>query len=740
MSTTTGTTQSEKMLGKYQLLERLGQGGMAQVYRAHQPNIERSVAIKVLHPHLTQQGAFVERFKREARSLGQLRHPHIVSVIDFDVVDDSYFMVMDFIEGPTLAQILKEGGALDPAQALLVAEQIADALSYAHERGTIHRDVKPANIMFLDGELARSASRRIARRQSRQHLPGQAHHHAVLADFGVARLLDDAGLTESGTVTGTPYYMSPEAANGDPLDARADIYSLGVVLYEMVTGDTPYKGDTPVRVMMQHVTEPLPPLRRTHPHLPEPVIQVIERALAKHPDARFENAKAMQGSLLQALLAMNNGHVPDTMVMGNTLMGNTAAGNTAAGNTAAGNTALDNGPMGNNPLLNSAGKPMAFPKTSVAPAPSRTAVLPDTPPLAVEPAARPRRPRVWEATVALLVAAGVAAGWIFYVDGRLAVDDLLAGVDVPGLALSGEPAGEILGEFHVVPTEGAQDLTLRVDAIEEPPAGQHYHLWLESTDDVLYNLGELTVTDGSIAYHGVAQQNVLGTLDRVLVTLESESLPAAPSDLLAMAGRLTPGAAGALDSLLIADELAGDRPLLAVAAEQIAIAQDHAALMQQSLDVDDLAEAQRHAEHVVNILDGESGERFGDLNLDGQAQNPGDGVGVRVYLDTIADLLDDVLSRADMERSMLSNAQLAMQSAMDSAQQITAADSADEAAAAVEQLSIHLHELLNGIDLDGSGAVEADRGEGAFLATTESVRTLSGVSLRRAPGSVPFDE
>ncbi len=226
-------------LGKYEILEKLGQGGMAQVYKARQPLIERFVAIKVMQTHLTDSEQFVNKFLREAQRLGQLRHPNIVSILDFDIVEGTHFLVMDFVSGSSLGEYLEMRKSLSPAEALSISSQIASALQYAHVKGVVHCDLKPANVMFQDATF----------------------QQVVLTDFGIARILDPTGQAQTSTVIGTPTYISPEAAQGLPLDGRADIYSLGVMMHEMVTGEPPYVGETPLSVMMKHLQEPPPDLR-----------------------------------------------------------------------------------------------------------------------------------------------------------------------------------------------------------------------------------------------------------------------------------------------------------------------------------------------------------------------------------------------------------------------------------------------------------------------------------------------
>jgi predicted Ser/Thr protein kinase len=267
-----------KTLGKYQILEHIGHGGMSEVYKGQQAQLNRMVAIKVLHPFLADEEGFVVRFQREARLVAAMRHPNIVQVYDFDYHDELaiYYMVMEYIDGPTLKNLL-EGGPISTEDTVHVGSAIADALDYAHQRSMIHRDIKPANIMYLDDK------------------------EPVLTDFGIARMLNLSGLTASGAMVGTPAYMAPEIGIGKAGAASSDIYSLSVVLYQAVTGNLPFAAETPMGMVMDHISKPPPRPSIFAPTVSKALEQVILKGMQKEPSARFRTAGEMAVALRQVL-------------------------------------------------------------------------------------------------------------------------------------------------------------------------------------------------------------------------------------------------------------------------------------------------------------------------------------------------------------------------------------------------------------------------------------------------------
>jgi tRNA A-37 threonylcarbamoyl transferase component Bud32 len=261
---------------RYKIEGTLGEGGMARVYRGTDEVLGRTVAIKVLADRYASDDRFVTRFRREAQAAAALSHPNVVAVYDTGDDGPAHFIVMEYVEGETLSDVLKREGALDPARAASIAEHVAAALQAAHQRGLVHRDVKPGNVMI------------------------DAEGRIKVMDFGIARAAADDTLTQTGAVLGTAPYLSPEQAQGDRVDARSDVYSLGCVLYEMVAGRPPFSGDSPVSLAFRHVNEDPKPPSAYRPGLPPEIEAVIMRALEKDPARRFGSADEFRRALAKA--------------------------------------------------------------------------------------------------------------------------------------------------------------------------------------------------------------------------------------------------------------------------------------------------------------------------------------------------------------------------------------------------------------------------------------------------------
>jgi serine/threonine-protein kinase len=259
----------EVLADRFELEELVGTGGMSSVYRAHDRLLDRKVALKVLHEQYSEDDDYVERFRREARAVASLSHPNIVGVIDRGEHADRQFIVFEYVDGDNLKRMIERRGPAPVETALELGVQMARALSFAHQNGLVHRDVKPQNVL-LNGD-----------------------GHAKVTDFGIARSLDmQRGMTQTGTVLGTSDYIAPEQAQGQHVDDHTDVYSLGVVLFELLTGHVPFSGENFVAVAMRHINEPPPPIRTERPDVPPRVEAAVQRAMAKEPGDRFPTMAA----------------------------------------------------------------------------------------------------------------------------------------------------------------------------------------------------------------------------------------------------------------------------------------------------------------------------------------------------------------------------------------------------------------------------------------------------------------
>jgi len=273
VSTLLGTTLN----GRYRLEARIGTGGMSSVYRAIDETLERPVAIKLMNREIASDSDQLERFRREARAVAQLSHPHIVGVIDYGEDQGRPYIVLEYVEGETLKERIRRNGELDVSEAVAYAIEIARALGAAHARHIVHRDVKPQNVL-IDEEGS-----------------------AKVTDFGIARSLDDDGLTADGRVLGTTDYVSPEQALGHDVTGQSDLYSLGIVLYEMLTGSVPFKGENQVAVAMKHVREELPDVQALRPEVSASLAAVIDRATAKDLHERYRSDEELIADLEEVL-------------------------------------------------------------------------------------------------------------------------------------------------------------------------------------------------------------------------------------------------------------------------------------------------------------------------------------------------------------------------------------------------------------------------------------------------------
>lgn len=532
-----------KRLGKYELQEVLGRGGMAEVWKGFDPQLKRYVAIKFMHTNLRSDPDFMNRFLREGQAIAALRHPNIVQVYDFQVgssEDESplAYMVMDYIEGPTLADYVR---STSYAHKFPTADEIVQlfssislAVDYAHSRRMIHRDIKPANIL-LDT------------RNTLHNPMGEP----ILTDFGIVKMMGTATMTATGTSMGTPIYISPEQVQGQPGNERSDIYSLGVMLYEICTGEPPYRGDTPYAIMAQHVNNtPLPPSQR-NPYISKALDAVILRSLARDPQARFPSASAMTVALAEAfevpvpdqvrqaaLSAQgrasgrvgNPSSQPGTPPRGLSLSGipdvvetlpasDTPATNMAtlvsADNDTPGSTVAPGRTMGAVPPT---------PRLAVGPiTPLPPSELPGTPPISALPSPARQFPRkrsgrtlLIGSIVLLLLLLGASLGGYFLVRG--------SGGGTSS-AIVGTAAFVSSGQLDANGMVGRNDgIQVRLQNVLPPAPGNQYYAWLQDSqvETVSTYLGTLKVNQGSatLSYSDTQHRDLLASMGNFLVTEE----------------------------------------------------------------------------------------------------------------------------------------------------------------------------------------------------------------------------
>ncbi len=269
--------KGQRINGRYEIVRTIGEGGMANVYLAYDVILNRNVAVKILRGDLANDEKFVRRFQREAIAASSLTHPNIVEMYDVGVDDGNYFIVMEYIDGITLKSLIKKRGAMSLTETIDIMLQITSAIACAHDSYIIHRDIKPQNVMILDDGVAK------------------------ITDFGIAMAMKSAELTQTNTVMGSVHYLPPEQANGKGSTVKSDIYSLGIMMYEMLIGKVPFKGENAVEIAMKQINEPIPSVCKINPEIPQSVENIILKATAKNPKNRYDSVNEMHEDLVHAL-------------------------------------------------------------------------------------------------------------------------------------------------------------------------------------------------------------------------------------------------------------------------------------------------------------------------------------------------------------------------------------------------------------------------------------------------------
>lgn len=676
-----------RRLGKYEITELLGQGGMATVYKGYQPDIDRFVAVKVLPPHPGQSMQFIERFRLEARTIAQLQHPHILPMHDYGGEGDILYLVMAYVSGGSLKDRIQQGPLpLQEAEAIL--RQIASALDYAHRRGVIHRDIKPDNIL-LDTE-----------------------GHAMLADFGIVKILegDTAGsLTGTGGVLGTPAYMAPEQSQGLGVTAKTDIYALGVIVYEMITGRQPYQADTPMQVMLKHITDPVPSLKEVSANIPPALEAVMMRVLAKNPEDRYETASEFAQAFLRAIHSDASSFT----------------------------------------LREAAATKSSTPQSgSRLPVPVPEVVINQTPPemqhTTFQPPARAgTNPLVLLGGFAIIALLAVIAVLLAVNSNRdqtvvvvptattmatTAATDVIepTATDVPATAVAAAPTTPPIRTFgrlsYSTTRELGDTVSLQVSGLRQPPSGQEYAVWLKNTDeDSLLGIGMLSVDglgNGAHSYVDSEGRTLPALFNAVLITSEEEQGDE-PTGNVVYSG-MTPGAVrNALSEIFIGS----DDGFSGGSLYGGALAETELAFIHTSFDhgTHDLFGLHARTEHTVNILANTEVDHDGN----GIAENPGYKLGLGYFLDKIEERLDfdynaesvrpDLRSDVDRVEACIRNTRQRLDDFVEMEigwTQITDDEVSEEfAQSEIRKSEQMINEMLDGVDRNSNNQVEGFFGE-----------------------------
>ncbi|MCB9449939.1 MAG: protein kinase [Anaerolineaceae bacterium] len=650
-----------RTLGKYEIIELLGRGGMATVYKGRQADIDRFVAVKVLPPHPGQDPQFIERFQLEARTIARLQHPHILPLYDYGVQDDILYLVVAFISGGTLEDHIKEG-PMPLKQIETLLRQIASAMDYAHRQNIIHRDIKPGNIL-LDGE-----------------------GHALLADFGIVKIAGgDSRLTNTGGLVGTPAYMAPEQGTGVAVTPSVDIYALGAVVYEMITGEQPYLGDTPMQVVLKHINDPVPTLRQMQEELPPAIDRVIQRAMAKKPANRYQTAMEFAEDFSRAIQAEGQ------------------------------------------PTYNYAipsPEPTAHMPQPVSATQTRPSESPDSQTIIMQQSVNPLVLLGGFAIIAVLIVAVV----LLLVTNQneqgvvveTAVENTQVASTLPTRAVVEPTTAPTFGRLSFSSMGGAGDtLTLQVQNLTPPGAGQVYAAWLVNTaDGSILSLGELVVDSlgsGVLPPFVDPEERALPTLYNALLVTLQDDMSTEPNGTIAYSGYLPIELGPALREILIASEDGiSSGSLLDGALTEAGFAAQHASLAQRASNLGGL---QTHSEHTLNILYGTET----DYNGDGRGENPGRKIGIPHFLDLINAQLDAVAHAPDTARDVQSNLELIRVCVENTRQRIDEIKGLEEVIlAATDQAAVATQaedavrlaaELTTGADVNENGQIEPFEGE-----------------------------
>jgi eukaryotic-like serine/threonine-protein kinase len=713
-----------KTIGKVRIEKALGKGGMAEVYLGTHLTLDRLVAVKVMHNYVEEDPELQVRFEREAKVVAGLRHPNIVQIFDFDTADGRPYIVMEYLKGPSLATYLRElhtrNRGLQPTQVARLLVTIATALDYAHEQGVIHRDIKPGNIIL------HNKTNEVSLRQ-----PLTERTEPILTDFGLVRIVQATTQTASGAISGTPAYMSPEQAQGLRVDHRSDIYSLGVVLYEMVAGHIPFDGDTSWTVIFKHINEPPPPIESIQPA----VQRVIDRALAKKPEDRYQNARAFAADYMDAI-------------------GMVAEANTLRMSLPPSRLLATSPALARLPRAQGAGR--------VDPTPSR--------PVAVSQTQTPASGYAWT-RLALLTGIGIfVVGFTIFAIARFIASRQPTTIPTeihstdhtatePGIVNpidSTPPVGVLRFQDGTAPADA---VTISTDTIPLPPEGNQYEAWLIADDaEQRISLGIINFDSegkGSLTFVDNEGQNLLGTYSAMEITVEPNDANPNSSNNIAYAVRLpgdavihvrhllysfgaTPGKIGFIYGL------DANTRLITESANQLLAA----------FEAGNEAELLLQAENILNVIVGNESEDYKDWNANGNVDDPSDGYGLLLngenlgYIQGTYTHAGLALTSPNATQNMLTHGGHVQASALNvgdwTAQlrtqliDIVSNPSNPDRERLIREVVATANQIRVGLDINGNERVEPIPGEGGALTAYEHAYYMADMLIIPTANQTPI--
>jgi serine/threonine protein kinase len=700
-----------KTVGKVRIEREIARGGMAEVYLGTHLTLDRPVAVKVMHNYVESDPDLKSRFEREAKVVAGLRHPNIVQIFDYDTEEGHPYIVMEYLVGPSLGVYLRElhkrGQRLEPMQIARLLITIAAALDYAHEQGVVHRDIKPGNIILHNKSKNVSVE---------QHLT--ARTEPVITDFGLVRIAQSTMQTASGSVSGTPAYMSPEQAQGLKVDYRSDIYSLGVVLYEMVAGHIPFEGDTSWTLIFKHINEPPPPIE----DIPPGIQAVIDRSLAKKPEDRYQSSREFAADYLEAIglvseastlrISLPPSRPPSRLPQRATLYN---GGKQAA--TSRRTSIIAFLIIG---LLLLVGAAFIIPRMLTSGAPTQTPTQ------------------------------GSLPTEIHTTDHAPTDSNIVAPVD------TADPIGLLRFQDGTAP---ADKVTLSTSSMSLPPEGNQYEVWLIQDDgEQRINIGPIAFdaeNRGSLTFVDSGGRNLIGTYSALEITIEPNDGNPNSSNNIAFSVRLPQSGLTHVRHLLASfsstpNQIGFIRGLDA----DTRLLTDLSAQMLAAFETGNEAELLLHAERMLNMIVGnKSLPDYKDWNGNGAIDDPGDGYGLLLngeqlgYIQGTFSHADLAITSPDATQNMLTHGEHVKVSALNMSDwtaqlrtQLIAIfenPASPEREALIRQAVAMANQIRIGVDVNGNENIEPIAGEGGAVTAYEHSYYMADMLIFPAVNQTP---